>query len=93
MPRPVTLTPSGAAFAPGDPKTPSPGRAVRRFHCILDSPASQPLTEQELGVGDSVEAEGIEATLNEVRILPTTGTLINPYRTPTTVSSPPASPS
>ena len=33
---------------------------------------SQPPTEQELGVGDSVELEGIEATLNEVRILPTT---------------------
>jgi hypothetical protein len=34
--------------------------------------ASQPPTEQELGVGDSVEVEGVEATLNEVRILPTT---------------------
>ena len=33
---------------------------------------SQPPTEQELGVGDSVEVESIEATLNEVRILPTT---------------------
>ncbi len=34
--------------------------------------ASQPPTEQELGVGDSVEVEGVEATLNEVRVLPTT---------------------
>jgi hypothetical protein len=33
---------------------------------------SQPPTEQELGVGDSVEVEGIEATLNEVRVLPAT---------------------
>jgi Domain of unknown function (DUF4352) len=31
---------------------------------------SEPLTERELGVGDSIEAGGIEATLNEVRILP-----------------------
>ena len=34
--------------------------------------ASQPPTEQELGVGDSVEVEGVEATLNELRVLPTT---------------------
>ena len=34
--------------------------------------ASQPSTEQALGVGDPVEVEGIEATLNGVRILPTT---------------------
>lgn len=34
--------------------------------------ASQPPTDQELAVGDSVEVEGVEATLNGVRILPNT---------------------
>src|SRR5918997_2088134 len=34
--------------------------------------ASQSPTEQDLGVGDSVEVEGVEATLNGVRVLPAT---------------------
>ncbi len=34
--------------------------------------ASRSPNEQELGVGDSVETEGVEATLNGVRVLPTT---------------------
>ena len=34
--------------------------------------ASESPTQQELGVGDSVEVEGVEATLNGVRVLPTT---------------------
>ena len=34
--------------------------------------ASQPAEEERLGVGDSVEAEGVRATLNDVRVLPTT---------------------
>lgn len=34
--------------------------------------APQPPTEQDLGVGDSVEVEGVEATLNGVRVLPAT---------------------
>ena len=34
--------------------------------------ASQLPTEQDLGVGDSVEVEDVEATLNGVRVLPTT---------------------
>ncbi|MDP8901151.1 MAG: DUF4352 domain-containing protein, partial [Actinomycetota bacterium] len=34
--------------------------------------ASRPPTEQELGVGDAVKVEGVEATLNGVRVLPTT---------------------
>jgi hypothetical protein len=34
--------------------------------------ASQPAEEKKLGVGDSVEAGGVRATLNDVRVLPTT---------------------
>jgi hypothetical protein len=34
--------------------------------------ASQPAEGERLGVGDSVEAEGVRATLNDVRVLPTT---------------------
>jgi hypothetical protein len=34
--------------------------------------ASQPAGEERLGVGDSVEAKGVRATLNAVRVLPTT---------------------
>jgi hypothetical protein len=34
--------------------------------------ASQPAEEERLGVGDSVEAEGVRATLNGVRVLPST---------------------
>lgn len=34
--------------------------------------AAEPLTEREFGVGDSVEAGGVEATLNGVRVLPAT---------------------
>jgi Domain of unknown function (DUF4352) len=34
--------------------------------------ASQPAEDERLGVGDSVEAEGVRATLNDVRVLPTT---------------------
>jgi hypothetical protein len=34
--------------------------------------ASQPAEEEKLGVGDSVEAGGVRATLNDVRVLPKT---------------------
>jgi Domain of unknown function (DUF4352) len=34
--------------------------------------ASQPAEEEKLGVGDSVEAGGVRATLNDVRVLPRT---------------------
>jgi hypothetical protein len=37
-----------------------------------EAKASQPAEEKRLGVGDSVEAEGVRATLNDVRVLPTT---------------------
>ena len=49
----------------GEPQANEQGQNTR------NQETAQPPTEQELGVGDSVEAEGIEATLNEVRILPT----------------------
>jgi hypothetical protein len=37
-----------------------------------EAEASQRAEEEKLGVGDSVEAEGARATLNDVRVLPTT---------------------
>src|SRR5215203_3060928 len=37
-----------------------------------EAKASQPAEEERLGVGDSVKAEGVRATLNDVRVLPTT---------------------
>ena len=37
-----------------------------------ETESSDPPTDQDLGVGDSIEAEGVEATLNDVRILPAT---------------------
>jgi hypothetical protein len=37
-----------------------------------EAEASQRAEEERLGVGDSVEAEGVRATLNDVRVLPTT---------------------
>ncbi|MCA1716879.1 MAG: DUF4352 domain-containing protein [Actinobacteria bacterium] len=37
-----------------------------------EADTSQPAGSERLGVGDSVEAEGVRATLNGVRILPTT---------------------
>jgi hypothetical protein len=35
-----------------------------------EAKASQPAEEERLGVGDSVKAEGVRATLNDVRVLP-----------------------
>jgi hypothetical protein len=37
-----------------------------------EAKAPQPAEDVRLGVGDSVEAEGVRATLNDVRVLPTT---------------------
>jgi len=51
---------------------PTEGREPTQQEEAKSAETSQPPTEQELGVGDSVEVEGIEATLNEVRVLPDT---------------------
>ena len=61
-----TKTPQASANQPPPAKDEEPTAREQ------STEASQPPTEQELGVGDSVEVEGIEATLNGVRILPTT---------------------
>ena len=61
-------TPSQRASA----NQPAPAEDPEPTEREQNTEASQPPTEQELGVGDSVEVEGIEATLNGVRILPTT---------------------
>ncbi len=63
-----TKTPRASANEPAPAKNPEPTEPGEN----KNTGASQPPTEQEeLGVGDSVEVEGVEATLNEVRILPT----------------------
>ena len=61
--------PQASANEPSPAEDPEPTRREENE----SAEASQPPTEQELGVGDSVEAGGVEATLNGVRILPTTG--------------------
>ncbi len=70
----------GFALVSGDETNPPPSSANEPAPAEDREPteqgkndeASQPPTEQELGVGDSVEVEGVEATLNGVRVLPTT---------------------
>ena len=62
-----TNAPRASANEPApanDPEPTGPGEGSTK--------ASQPAEEQELEVGDSVEAGGVEATLNGVRVLPTT---------------------
>jgi hypothetical protein len=61
-----TNTPQASANEPSPANDPEPTSQDD------NDEASQPPTEQELGVGDSIEAEGVEATLNDVRILPAT---------------------
>jgi uncharacterized protein DUF4352 len=63
-----TNAPQSSANEPAPAEDREPARQKEN----KSAEASQPPTEQELGVGDSVEAEGIEATLNEVRVLPAT---------------------
>ena len=58
-----TSPPQASANEPAPTKNPEPTRQE-------ETEPSEPTAEQELGIGDSVEVEGIEATLNEVRILP-----------------------
>ena len=61
-----TDAPRASANEPAPAENPEPpGQGSK------DEP-SEPSTEQEFGVGDSIEAGGVEATLNGVRILPTT---------------------
>ncbi|CAA9475084.1 MAG: hypothetical protein AVDCRST_MAG25-2343 [uncultured Rubrobacteraceae bacterium] len=63
-----TNAPRSSANEPAPAEDPEPARQEEN----KGAEASQPPTEQELGVGDSIEVEGVEATLNEVRVLPTT---------------------
>ncbi len=63
-----TNAPRSSANEPAPAEDQEPARQEEN----KSAEASQPPTEQELGVGDSVEVEGIEATLNEVRVLPAT---------------------
>ncbi len=62
-----TNAPRSSANEPAPAEDPEPTQQEDK-----STEASQPQTEQDLGVGDSVEVEGVEATLNEVRVLPTT---------------------
>ncbi|WP_166177178.1 DUF4352 domain-containing protein [Rubrobacter tropicus] len=63
-----TKAPQASANEPAPAKDPEPASEEAGGN----TEASQPSTEQDLGIGDSIEAEGVEATLNGVRILPTT---------------------
>ncbi len=63
-----TPTPNSSANEPPPAKADGPTEQDRDE----DPEASEPQTEREFGVGDSVEVGGVEATLNGVRILPTT---------------------
>jgi Domain of unknown function (DUF4352) len=63
-----TRAPQSSANEPA----PAEGREPTQQEEAKSAETSQPPTEQELDVGDSVEVEGIEATLNEVRVLPDT---------------------
>jgi len=65
----------GLALLRSEPET---GGAVepprkRAAPAEQETNASQPAGDERLRVGDSVEAEGVRATLNGVRVLPTTG--------------------
>lgn len=64
-----TKTPRASANEPAPADDP---RANEQEQNNQGAEASRPATDQELGIGDSVEVEGVEATLNGVRILPTT---------------------
>ena len=64
-----TKTPQASANEPAPADNP---QASEQEQNNQSTEASQPPTDQELAVGDSVEVEGVEATLNGVRILPTT---------------------
>ncbi len=64
-----TKTPQASANEPAPAENP---QASEQEQDNQSTEASQPPTDQELAVGDSVEVEGVEATLNGVRILPTT---------------------
>lgn len=64
-----TETPQASANEPAPADNP---QASEQEQNNQSTEASQPPTDQELAVGDSVEVEGVEATLNGVRILPTT---------------------
>ncbi|MBA2510537.1 MAG: DUF4352 domain-containing protein [Rubrobacteraceae bacterium] len=64
-----TETPQASANEPAPADNP---QASGQEQNNQSTEASRPPTEQELAVGDSVEVEGVEATLNGVRILPTT---------------------
>jgi hypothetical protein len=68
----VSGSDTNAPQASANEPAPAEGREPTQQEQAQSTEDSQPPTEQELGVGDSVEVEGIEATLNEVRILPTT---------------------
>ena len=64
-----TEAPQASANEPAPADNPQAGEREQNNG---DPEASQPPTDQELGIGDAVEVEGVEATLNEVRVLPTT---------------------
>ena len=57
---------------PSSANEPAPAEDREPAEKRQNEEAAQLPTEQELGVGDSVETGGIEATLNGVRVLPTT---------------------
>jgi hypothetical protein len=61
-----TRAPQSSANEPAPTGDREPSRQAEN----KSAEASRPPTEQVLGVGDSVEVEGVEATLNGVRILP-----------------------
>ena len=61
-----TNAPRASANEPAPAKYPEPAGQEP------EDEAFEPPTEQEFGVGDSVEAGGVEATLNGVRVLPVT---------------------
>lgn len=58
--------------SPNEPAPAENAQANEQEQNDQNTEATQPPTAQELTVGDSVEVEGVEATLNGVRILPTT---------------------
>jgi len=63
-----TNAPQSSANEPAPAEDPGPTQREGN----KSTEASQPPAQQDLGAGDSVEAEGVEATLNEVRVLPAT---------------------
>ena len=63
---------SGSGSAPEHRRAASQRLADKENEKEEKANASQPAEEEKLGVGDSVEAGGVRATLNDVRVLPTT---------------------